>query len=49
MIASDIMWKLQALQTFITDLHWPDEIFASHIEHRLKLTTSDMMQSMVAR
>jgi len=48
-IASDILWKLQALQTFIVDLHWPDQIFASHIEHRLKLTASDMMQSMVAR
>jgi len=48
-VTSDILWKLQALQTFVVDLHWPDQIFASHIEHRLKLTTSDMMQSMITR
>ena len=48
-VVNDVLWKLDALQTFVHDLHWPDEIFACHIKHRLKLTASDMIQSMVAR
>ena len=48
-LATDVLWKLDALQTFVNELHWPDEIFAKHIEHRLKLMASDMIQSVVSR
>ncbi|XP_078487946.1 calcium-dependent secretion activator 1-like isoform X2 [Ciona intestinalis] len=48
-IANDVLWKLDALQSFVRELHWPDAIFACHIEHRLKLMASDMIQSVVSR
>ena len=31
-----VLWKLDALQTFITDLSWPEPVFATHLQHRLK-------------
>lgn len=47
--ATEVLWKIDALQKFINDLHWPDDIFASHLEHRLKLMAADMIQSIVSR
>ena len=44
-----MLWKLNALQTFISDLHWPDEVFAKHLEQRLKLMAADMIESCVKR
>lgn len=44
-----MLWKLDALQTFISDLHWPDEVFAKHLEQRLKLMAADMIESCVKR
>nr|XP_021335492.1 calcium-dependent secretion activator 1 isoform X15 [Danio rerio] len=47
--SEDLFWKLDALQTFIRDLHWPEEEFAKHLEMRLKLMSSDMIESCVKR
>nr|XP_015202639.1 PREDICTED: calcium-dependent secretion activator 1 isoform X19 [Lepisosteus oculatus] len=47
--SEDLFWKLDALQTFIRDLHWPEEEFAKHLESRLKLMSSDMIESCVKR
>ncbi|XP_032066462.1 calcium-dependent secretion activator 1 isoform X4 [Thamnophis elegans] len=45
--SEDLFWKLDALQTFIRDLHWPEEEFGKHLEQRLKLMASDMIESCV--
>ena len=34
--SDEVLWKLDALQTFITDLNWPEKVFATHLQHRLK-------------
>ncbi|XP_047669763.1 calcium-dependent secretion activator 1 isoform X11 [Tachysurus fulvidraco] len=47
--SEDLFWKLDALQTFIRDLHWPEEEFAKHLENRMKLMSSDMIESCVKR
>ncbi|XP_041802594.1 calcium-dependent secretion activator 1 isoform X9 [Chelmon rostratus] len=47
--SEDLFWKLDALQTFIRDLHWPEEEFCKHLETRLKLMSSDMIESCVKR
>ncbi|XP_067934270.1 calcium-dependent secretion activator 1-like isoform X2 [Watersipora subatra] len=43
--SEDMLWKLSALQTFIKELQWPEEVFAEHLEHRLKLMASDMIEA----
>ncbi|XP_029908381.1 calcium-dependent secretion activator 1 isoform X3 [Myripristis murdjan] len=47
--SDDLFWKLDALQTFIRDLHWPEEEFGKHLETRLKLMSSDMIESCIKR
>ncbi|XP_041417733.1 calcium-dependent secretion activator 1-like isoform X5 [Xenopus laevis] len=47
--SEDLFWKLDALQTFIRDLHWPEEEFGNHLDQRLKLMASDMIESCVKR
>ncbi|GAB6021144.1 hypothetical protein CHUAL_003776 [Chamberlinius hualienensis] len=47
--SEDLFWKLDALQTFIVQLHWPDEVFGKHLEQRLKLMACDMLESCVTR
>ncbi|XP_077982025.1 calcium-dependent secretion activator 1-like [Glandiceps talaboti] len=47
--SDDLFRKLDALQTFIRDLHWPEEVFAKHLDHRLKLMAADMIESCVNR
>ncbi len=47
--SEDMLWKLDALQAFIKDLHWPDEIFAEHLEHRLKQMAADMIEACASR
>ncbi|XP_054632286.1 calcium-dependent secretion activator 2 isoform X3 [Dunckerocampus dactyliophorus] len=47
--SEDLFWKLNALQMFVLDLHWPDAEFAKHLEQRLKLMASDMMEACVRR
>ncbi|XP_067444610.1 calcium-dependent secretion activator 1 isoform X1 [Thunnus thynnus] len=47
--SEDLFWKLDALQTFIRDLHWPEEEFGKHLETRLKLMSSDMIESCIKR
>ncbi|XP_061750357.1 calcium-dependent secretion activator 2 isoform X2 [Nerophis ophidion] len=47
--SDDMFWKLNALQMFVVDLHWPEEQFAQHLEQRLKLMASDMMEACVRR
>ncbi|KAK7576314.1 hypothetical protein V9T40_012600 [Parthenolecanium corni] len=45
--SEDLLWKLDALQSFIRDLHWPDEEFRMHLEQRLKLMACEMIESCV--
>lgn len=47
--SEDLFWKLDALQMFVMDLHWPEAEFAKHLEQRLKLMASDMMEACVKR
>jgi len=47
--SEDMLWKLDALQSFILDLHWPDEVFAEHLSHRLKLMSADMIEAAAKR
>ncbi|KAK4312368.1 hypothetical protein Pmani_016193 [Petrolisthes manimaculis] len=47
--SEDLFWKLDALQSFIRDLHWPDLDFAKHLEQRLKLMACDMIESCITR
>ncbi|XP_038871161.1 calcium-dependent secretion activator 1-like isoform X11 [Salvelinus namaycush] len=47
--SEDLFWKLEALQTFIRDLHWPEEEFSKHLENRMKLMSSDMIENCVKR
>lgn len=48
-VSEDLFWKLDTLQTFIRDLYWPDEVFAKHLEQRLKLMACDMLESCLNR
>lgn len=43
------MWKLEALQTFVFDLHWPDEVFGEHISSRLKTLSTEMIEAAANR
>jgi len=45
----DLFWKLGALQTFIKELHWPDQEFANHLDNRLKQMASNMIDSCTQR
>ncbi|KAE8615981.1 hypothetical protein XENTR_v10008678 [Xenopus tropicalis] len=47
--SEDLFWKLDALQVFVQDLHWPEAEFANHLEQRLKLMASDMIEACVKR
>uniref|UniRef100_A0A8C2DWU7 Ca++-dependent secretion activator 2 n=1 Tax=Cyprinus carpio TaxID=7962 RepID=A0A8C2DWU7_CYPCA len=47
--SEDLFWKLDALQMFVMDLHWPEPEFAKQLEQRLKLMASDMMEACVKR
>ncbi|XP_041795827.1 calcium-dependent secretion activator 2 isoform X1 [Chelmon rostratus] len=47
--SEDLFWKLDALQMFVLDLHWPEPEFGKHLEQRLKLMASDMMEACVKR
>src|SRR6218665_872311 len=45
MTSEDMLWKLDALQSFIHDLHWPDEVFAEHLNQRLKIMSREMIEA----
>ena len=47
--SEDVFSKLTSLQMFVRDLHWPDEEMAEHLNRRLKLMASDMIESVVNR
>jgi len=47
--SEDLFWKLDALQSFIRDLHWPDPEFGQHLNQRLKLMACDMIESCIQR
>merc|ERR1719150_3505905 len=47
--SEDLFWKLDALQLFIRDLHWPDPEFAEHLNQRLKMMACDMIDSCIKR
>ena len=44
-----MFWKLDALQSFIRDLNWPDPEFAEHLNQRLKMMACDMIDSCIKR
>ena len=43
--SEDMIWKLDSLRTFITDLHWPEEVFAEHLDQRLKVISTEMFEA----
>lgn len=47
--SEDLFWKLDALQSFIRGLHWPEAEFRQHLEKRLKLMACDMIESCIQR
>ncbi|CAH2243717.1 jg8777 [Pararge aegeria aegeria] len=47
--SEELFWKLDALQSFIKDLHWPEAEFRTHLEQRLKLMASDMMETCIQK
>ncbi|XP_043069340.1 calcium-dependent secretion activator isoform X6 [Drosophila bipectinata] len=47
--SEDLFWKLDALQSFIRDLHWPDADFRQHLEQRLKMMAVDMIEQCIHR
>lgn len=47
--SEDLFWKLDALQSFIGGLHWPDAEFRQHLEQRLKLMACEMIESCIQR
>ncbi|XP_043508226.1 calcium-dependent secretion activator isoform X3 [Frieseomelitta varia] len=47
--SGELFWKLDALQSFIRDLHWPDQDFRQHLEQRLTLMACDMIETCIQR
>ncbi|XP_040062934.1 calcium-dependent secretion activator isoform X4 [Ixodes scapularis] len=47
--SEELFWKLDALQSFIRDLHWPDEEFAKHLEQRLKIMACEDIDICISR
>ncbi|XP_017879299.1 calcium-dependent secretion activator isoform X2 [Ceratina calcarata] len=47
--SGELFWKLDALQSFIRDLHWPDQDFRQHLEQRLTLMACDMIDTCIQR
>ncbi|XP_017467740.1 PREDICTED: calcium-dependent secretion activator isoform X9 [Rhagoletis zephyria] len=47
--SEDLFWKLDALQSFIRDLHWPDAEFRQHLEQRLKMMSAEMIEQCIQR
>jgi hypothetical protein len=47
--SEELFWKLGALQQFVADLNWPDEVMEAHLVKRLKLMSADMVVSCVTR
>eukprot|EP00106_Octopus_bimaculoides_P022760 XP_014790202.1 PREDICTED: calcium-dependent secretion activator 1-like isoform X1 [Octopus bimaculoides] len=47
--SEDMLWKLDALQSFIRDLRWPEEVFAEHLDNRLKIMAADMIEAAAKR
>ncbi|CAJ0603670.1 unnamed protein product [Cylicocyclus nassatus] len=46
--SEDIYWKLDALQTFVSDLNWPEEEFRKYLNVRMKTLTSDMISKVAS-
>ncbi|BHF73306.1 secretion activator [Sparganum proliferum] len=47
--SEELIWKLEALQTFIRELHWTDMVFAEHLDNRLKMMAADMIDAAAER
>ncbi|KAF8564217.1 hypothetical protein P879_04797 [Paragonimus westermani] len=47
--SAELLWKLEALQTFIRELHWPEPVFAEHLDNRLKMMAADMIDAAAQR
>ncbi|CAH8485263.1 unnamed protein product [Heterobilharzia americana] len=47
--SSELLWKLEALQNFIRELHWPDVDFAEHMDNRLKMMAAEMIDAAAQR
>lgn len=41
--SEDTYWKLDALQSFVQDLNWPEEEFARYLQIRMKALASEMI------
>ncbi|VDD93883.1 unnamed protein product [Enterobius vermicularis] len=41
--SDDIFWKLDALQSFVQDLNWPQEEFANWLYQRMRTLVNDMI------
>ncbi|KAG1683210.1 Calcium-dependent secretion activator 1 [Nymphon striatum] len=48
-ISEELFWKLEALQSFIHQLHWPDVEFSKHLEQRLKSMACDMIECCIQK
>ncbi|XP_058794999.1 calcium-dependent secretion activator [Phymastichus coffea] len=47
--SEDLFWKLDALQSFISGLHWPDAEFRGHLEQRLKLMATIQIEACILK
>lgn len=47
--SEDLFWKLDALQTFIFGLQWPEQEFRTHLEQRLKLMATECIESCIQK
>ncbi|VUZ53423.1 unnamed protein product, partial [Hymenolepis diminuta] len=47
--SEELIWKLEALQIFIRELHWTDAVFAEHLDNRLKMMAADMIDAAASR
>lgn len=45
----ELYWKLNALQTFLKQLNWPDKVYSSHLTTRLSKMASEKIIDAVKR
>ena len=47
--SEEVLWKLEALQRFARELHWPDEHFADFLQLRLQLMAAHMIEQLAKK
>ena len=45
----ELYWKLNALQTFLKQLNWPDKVYSSHLTTRLSKMASEKIIDAIKR